>query len=577
MSGAERAERPTGPPGFVAALAAAVALPVLVTGMRVVRSGWIPAIDDGTISTRAYDVWSRHPPLVGQFSLATTDIDQAAHSPGPMLYWLVSLPARSGWPGAIPLTMAVLNAVLLAACVWLAHRRGGPWLAAAMAVGLACLVRAFGPATLVEVWNPWAALVPFTTLAIVAWCVADGDRFLLPPAVLLASFCMQSHLTYVVPSFALLAVAVLGGWVFADVTEVARRADGGARSALDPPAGSRRRPSTRRHRLTPFAAAILVGLACWVVPLYEQATRHPGNMTLLLRSNQGTGERAGLEAGWSSLGRAIGVPPRWSRGEPDPATEITEGLAAASAVQTLVTVLALAALVGATVVAFRKRDRTMVRLAAVVSVLVGALVVVGASLPIRNALVAGYTFRWFALAGLLAWLLVGTVVMRHLVPARGRSESDTPASPALRWLPLALAVAVALFGLLVPVRDSAAWSYRPARDVGDVILDATERGGVYLIAQPGRYDIAFTPAIAWRLRTSGRQPVVLNPHAEAFGEQYAVQGNRRCSGLILLDEPGAPVARGAKVVGTVAIPNGPDLPPTVRVSLMADMSPAGRC
>ena len=81
-------------------LALALVVPVLVTGARVVRSGWVPAIDDATISTRAYDVWSDHPPLVGQFSLATTEVAQAAHSPGPMLYWLISPAARSNLPKA---------------------------------------------------------------------------------------------------------------------------------------------------------------------------------------------------------------------------------------------------------------------------------------------------------------------------------------------------------------------------------------------------------------------------------------------------------------------------------------------
>jgi len=43
--------------------------------------------------------------------------------------------------------------------------------------------------------------------------VADGDRRLLPVAVLLASFVMQAHLTYVCPSILLLVVAVAGGWL----------------------------------------------------------------------------------------------------------------------------------------------------------------------------------------------------------------------------------------------------------------------------------------------------------------------------------------------------------------------------
>ena len=495
---------------------------------------------------------------------------------------------RSGWPGAIPLTMAVVNAALLALCVVLARRRGGLAMAAVAAVVLTLLVRAFGPVALAEVWNPWAALVPFTALVFVAWSVADGDRRLLPLGVLLASFVMQTHLTYVFPSLGLLVVAVVGGWVVTDRgrgeagAEARPERDGVLPGADDPDrAGTRAaaaqpRLRVRRGAWSPVLAAIAVGLACWAVPVYEQATRDPGNMTLLLRSNRESGARGGADAARSSLGRAIGVPPRWLRSEANPAAEILEGLVAPSGAATVVTLLALALLVGAVVVAARRRDGSALRLAAVAGVLLAALVVVAASLPLRNALVAGYTFRWFALAGLVAWLFAGWVAVRHVVPAsvRSRFEHTVDSTPA--W-PFVLAALVVTGGLAVPTPDSAAWAYRPADRVGDLIEGATRPGGTYLVAQPGRYDIAFTPAIAHRLRTTGRHPVLMNPHAEAFGEQYAVRGDRRCDGLILLDEPGVPVARGARVVGTVAIPGGPDLPPTVRLSILPDRSPTGRC
>jgi hypothetical protein len=568
----DRARRPARPRARLdlAALIGAVALPVLVTGVRVVRSGWVPAIDDGTIATRAYDVWSRHPPLVGQFSLAGNTADHAAHSPGPMLYWLVSLPARTGWPGAIPLTMAVLNAALLGVCVWLAHRRGGTPLAAVVAVALAFLVRAYGPVALAEIWNPWAALVPFTALVFVAWSVADGDRFLLPGAVLLASFVMQTHLTYVFPTIGLLAVAVAGGWGRWAVAGVRNRVGSGRSEPDDATVGSRRAISA------PLVLAAVIGVACWAVPVYEQFTRDPGNMTLILDSNAEAGARGGGDAARSSLWRAIGIPPRWVRSEANPAAEILEGLVDPGVGATLGAGVALAVLAAAAVIAVRRRDGSSIRLAGVAGVLLVALLIVAASLPLRSALVAGYTFRWFALAGLITWLAVARVAARHLVPepSRRRLADLGAAHPA--W-PLAVAGLVVVGGLLVPTPDSAAWSYRPAEQVGDLVEGATRPGGTYLVAQPGRFDIAFTPAIAYRLRTTGRHPVLRNPHAEAFGEQYAVRGDRHCDGLILLDEPGVAVAEGAVVVGTVAIPDGPDLPPTMRLSILPDRSPTGRC
>lgn len=539
-------------------LALALVVPVLVTAVRVVRSGWVPAIDDATISTRAYDVWSDHPPLVGQFSLATTEVAQAAHSPGPMLYWLVSPAARSGWWPAIPLTMALVNAALLVACVGLAQRRGGTATAVAATIGLAFLVRAFGPVTMVEIWNPWAALIPFTALVFVAWSVADGDRALLPVAVLLATFTMQTHLAYLFPSVAALTVAVLAGWV--------ERRDGGGRL------GIRR----RRGSWPPLLAAVVVGLVGWAVPLYEQVTRHPGNLTLLVRSNRDSGARGGLDAARSSLWRTIGVPPKWLRSDANPASEILKGLVAPSGRATVGTLAVLGILISATVLLVRRRDGSIVRLAALAWSLLAAVVVVAAIIPLRNALVAGYTFRWFAVASLVAWWVVAAAVARHLVPA-DRRTAMADAAARRPWWPLAVAGLVLVAGLLVPTPDSTAWSYRPAHDLGDLVVGATEPGGTYLVAQPGHFDLAFTPAIAWRLRTSGRNVVLLHPHDKAFGSTYAVRGDRRCDGLLRLDDPGAPVPSGARVVGSVDIVDGPDLPPSMRLSILPDTSPTGRC
>ena len=109
------------------------------------------------------------------------------------------------------------------------------------------------------------------------------------------------------------------------------------------------------------------------------------------------------------------------------------------------------------------------------------------------------------------------------------------------------------------------------------MVGATNPGETYLVAQPGHFDLAFTPAIAWRLRTSGRNVVLLHPHDKAFGSAYAVRGNRRCDGLLRLDDPGAPVPPGARVVGSVDIVDGPGLPPSMRLSILPDASPTGRC
>ena len=89
------------------------------------RAGWQPTDDKAIIATRAYDVLTRHPPLVGQFSMAGRVTGLAAHDLGPMLYWLLAVPERLGGPAAMAVTMGLVNAAAVVAVVALARTGGG--------------------------------------------------------------------------------------------------------------------------------------------------------------------------------------------------------------------------------------------------------------------------------------------------------------------------------------------------------------------------------------------------------------------------------------------------------------------
>src|SRR5438874_711064 len=93
---------------FVAGVGAAASLPVIVATVRALRAQWMPLGDQGIIATRAYDVLSTHAPLLGQYSEASTVTGQPTYSPGPLLYWLLALPARIGQPASLTLTIAAL-------------------------------------------------------------------------------------------------------------------------------------------------------------------------------------------------------------------------------------------------------------------------------------------------------------------------------------------------------------------------------------------------------------------------------------------------------------------------------------
>ena len=217
-------------PPVAAGLAAAI--PVLVSTANALSAAWVPAGDDGIIATRGWDVLSAHTPNVGQYSEAGLVIaHQILHSPGPMLYWLIALPARFGSVTSIALTMGIVNTLAIIGAVALARRRGGLVLMFAAAIGIALLCQSLPSESLHDIWNPAAGLFPFLLLIFLGWSVACGDVGLLPLTALVASFVVQTHLMYGPPT-----AVVLGGR--------RGRADRGLGGAPPPRAlGSSRRPA----------------------------------------------------------------------------------------------------------------------------------------------------------------------------------------------------------------------------------------------------------------------------------------------------------------------------------------------
>jgi preprotein translocase subunit Sss1 len=127
-----------------------------------------------------------------------------------MLYWLLALPARFGGPSALALTMTAFNTAAIIASVAIARRMGGKALMFAAAAAIALMSGSFGTEALYGIWNPAAGLFALVLLSFTCWALACGERWLLPLAVLVASFAAQAHLAYVAPALGLLAVGVVG-------------------------------------------------------------------------------------------------------------------------------------------------------------------------------------------------------------------------------------------------------------------------------------------------------------------------------------------------------------------------------
>lgn len=467
-------------PPVAAGLAASI--PVLVSTAKAVSAGWVPAGDDGIIATRGWDVLSAHTPNVGQYSEAGLVLShQILHSPGPMLYWLIALPARFGSVTSIALTMGIVNTLAIIATVALARRRGGLVLMFAAAIGIALLCQSLPTEALHDIWNPAAGLFPFLALIFVGWSVACGDVRLLPLTALLASFVVQTHLMYAPPTAVVLAVAatgLIGGW-FARRRLVRSGHHGG-------------------RRAWPWLlAAVALTAACWTAPAIDEIENTPGNLTLIVRTIEHRDHTLGARVGWNAVVRSVGVTPWWLFVPPTewdrkyevgaltrPGSATASGTTAGERTSAIVILgaLALVALLG--MIALRW---DLVGAAAIALGMCAAIGLEAASNPADPLLAGtlGYTMWWGSELGFFVWLVLAWALWIALsTTARPRVrrvlEQHSWRLPA-RAATIALAASCALaLGATVGAgaavagtahRDSHLYEYGPTR----VLAAAIER------------------------------------------------------------------------------------------------------
>ncbi|HEY7010615.1 MAG TPA: hypothetical protein VH395_16820, partial [Jatrophihabitantaceae bacterium] len=386
------------------AAGAAAGLPVVVSTVHAVQIGWEPTDDKGIIATRAVDVLTAHTPLVGQYSESGMVIGRATHDLGPMLYWLLALPSRLADPAWMAVTMGIVNFVAIVATVALARRRGGRPLMFATAIAIPLMCMSLPAEAFHDIWNPSAALLPFLLLIFLCWSVACGDAFLLPAAVLVASFVVQAHLGYLAASAGMLAVALVG------------LAFGG------------------RRRVPWALTALLVGLLCWQPAIINEVTGHPGNLTLVARTATASKPTLGVHLGENAVARAIGVRPWWLI---DPATRWDrkyDVVAPQSRLRVITAIALLAALGAVVVVGVLRRRRDLVTAGAIGLILCAALASVAAQTPTTPVLAAtvAYSLWWGSQLGMWVWLIVGWSAFLLV-----RARAPAPA----RWMPAAAVLA----------------------------------------------------------------------------------------------------------------------------------------
>jgi len=186
--------------------------------------------------------------------------------PGPAFFYL-ALPfyAASGQHGpALNLATLFTNLAAAVALVIGAWRLRGVAFAAVTAALLAVYEMIAVPFPLSGEWNPMVPILPLALLTMLATRLATGAITALPVLAFVASAIVQTHLGFTPAVLFVSAVAL----VAAILRAVAERAE------------VRRAP---RRYLWALGATLLVLALVWALPLYENATRHPGNLSEINR------------------------------------------------------------------------------------------------------------------------------------------------------------------------------------------------------------------------------------------------------------------------------------------------------
>lgn len=273
-------------------LIALIVVPLVVSAFYLwfsVGTSYKPNTDWAIFELRARDVFD-HGVFVGAYSRF------GWNHPGPLLFYVLAVPYKLMGSRSISMhiTALLVNGATLVTIGWVAFRRGRLPMVVAVLVPVSLLTHALGADLLRNPWNPYLPILPLLLLLLLCWSVAVGDLWMLPIAIGVASFAIQSHVGLSLVSVAFLGLSLLG------IVTRGFRTD----------AVERRVFWTRAAKVVAVSTGVFAVL--WFPVFYGTVVRHDGNLDKLVRfftsSHQDT---AGITKGFQVLGLQWGPRPEW--------------------------------------------------------------------------------------------------------------------------------------------------------------------------------------------------------------------------------------------------------------------------
>ena len=457
---------------------------------------WTPTGDEALITLRVREVFSTHPPLIGQPSTADhyAEVDPP-HHPGPIQFYLLAPFVKVLGPDlGMLLGVGLINLLAVLTVPWVALRRGGPLLALGAAVVVSTVAWSQGIAVLTDNISSNAGGIPLLALAALAWGVVDRDLRLLPAAALAFSFVAQQHLAILGNALGMGAWAGFGLVIAIVAWHRNRSVAGGSTAAavegapvedplfIDPaveiwvPVATEAPAADRPWPWVAGAAA--VGFVAWLPVLIDQFFGQ-GNLSRIAGfASAGERESLGLRSGATQALRALGLPPLLLR------TNLKGGdmIAALSPVAVGVSVLVIASLV-AVIVVRRRSAPAHAALAATTLVLAAVGAFNGGNVP--NSLEAYRInfYRWMFVVSVGTCLTLGWALVS--IAARGRG-------PAPRWTGTVAAAAAVLMVAAVSVAAIDGGEPQVRRDQ-QVFADVHQLNDLAAHALAGKHTIYLAP------------------------------------------------------------------------------------